>query len=369
MVAAGGVPGLGQPGVFQQVGGLQALGQDQPGLRIVSGLALLQLRQCRCLVVTRQPFGGFQAGAVLRVAELCNQRCVAAVACDFQQLCLARRVAAVLLGQGEQPALGHFGLLNGDGAVDDRQPCPARRVGVRCLLDQLLQRLFFQALGVGVGQASPVVGRKLVRGSQRCQLGDGGVPVAQLFGPVGTGLAQHAAVVAGRQRAEPVQCLGRSLSLAELEAVGLPQAHALVGVTGVSQPLVDLGFGRWAVFDQVQAQLGERLRTGVGPGQGLGLPLGVGVALLLGQGLDQQGTRLGVARHAIEQVAHKAFDFRPVVLLRFLVALVEKGIAAEALEFAELVVGGLRQRRGDARQDEPVKQGLLRFHAASRAMR
>jgi len=137
----------------------------------------------------------------------------------------------------------------------------------------------------------------------------------------------------------------------------------------MGQPLVDLGFGRRAVLDQVQAQIGQRFGAGIGTRKGLGFLLGIGEALLLGQGLDQQGACLGIVRHAVEQVAHQPFDFRPVVLFRFLVALVQVGEAAEALELRELVIGGLRQRCGDARQDQAVKQGLLRFHTASRAMR
>ncbi|MNQ88866.1 hypothetical protein D3C85_1041510 [compost metagenome] len=200
---------------------------------------------------------------------------------------------------------------------------------------------------------------------------DGGVPVAQLFGPVGPGQAQDVLVTLGLDLVEPAQGPAGTAELGQAEAVGLPQTHTLAAIA-LGHPLFHLGRPRRVLGDPGQAQLEQGIVVFAAVAQRFGGLHGIAVAPLFGQGLHQQGARLFVGRHAFEQMPGQAFDFFPVLLLCFAVAAVHVGVAAKAFEIAEVVGQQCAAAQGQhqaANEQAANVQGSALVHATSRAMR
>ncbi|MCY1422642.1 hypothetical protein D9M71_383330 [compost metagenome] len=86
----GRVPGFRQALGLQEVVGLQALGQHQPGLRIIAGAATVQLFEGRLRVAARQPVDRFQAGPLQVIAQLPHQLRLVALPRQFPQLLALR---------------------------------------------------------------------------------------------------------------------------------------------------------------------------------------------------------------------------------------------------------------------------------------
>ena len=254
-LAPGRVPGFGQALVLQQVAGLQALGQHQPGLGIILGRALAQLLEGRIRVVPREPFDGLQAGAAQFVAEAAHGVAIVLLAGQFPVLQADRRVGLLGRRQAQDPALGLVVAAQGDGPLDHRPVYLMRRLGAGRLLEQSFQLGFVQVLHVGVGQALPAFGVQLPAGGQRFELGDGVAAVAQLLGPVGPGLAQFGVVALGRQLCQPVVGALGAAGGGQAQAIGLPQLGALGRGSAVEPALHFLRGGRILVDPgQVQVQ-------------------------------------------------------------------------------------------------------------------
>ncbi|MNF60414.1 hypothetical protein D3C84_420300 [compost metagenome] len=216
------IPRFRQAGALQQFGGLQALGENQPGLRICVGRATLQLTERGLRVVAGQPVDCLKARS-LQLATQAFYRCaVAGLPCQFPQALALGRIGQVGGWQRLHPALCLLVMSHGNCPVDHGQSRLACRFRAWRGLQQLSQGLLVEALHVGVGQALPALGIQLFVRRQGGQLFDGAVPVAQLLGPIGPGQMQNALITLGRQLRQPVMGPGRATEFGQAQTVGLP---------------------------------------------------------------------------------------------------------------------------------------------------
>ncbi|MNF75854.1 hypothetical protein D3C84_579420 [compost metagenome] len=93
------VPGFGQARALQQLGVLQALGQNQPFLRVIVRLAATQLRACGLRIATGHPFGRLQARALQFATQALHGRYIAALSSQFPQALALRRIRQFAGGQ------------------------------------------------------------------------------------------------------------------------------------------------------------------------------------------------------------------------------------------------------------------------------
>ncbi|MNV88091.1 hypothetical protein D3C71_1822660 [compost metagenome] len=89
------IPRLRQARALQQIGGLQALSEDQPGLRVFVGSAFAQLRQCGGRITPGQPFGRLQARALQFVTQALDRCAVTGFPREFPQALALGRIGKV----------------------------------------------------------------------------------------------------------------------------------------------------------------------------------------------------------------------------------------------------------------------------------